>query len=79
VLCEKAVERCLASEAAFQSLRLDVPTSSWDQRVVSQITKAPDAEVVVDIETVRALLSILICRVYLSKKLPLAGITLYSD
>jgi aminoglycoside phosphotransferase (APT) family kinase protein len=37
-------------------LRLDVPTSSWDQRVVSQITKAPDAEVVVDIETVRALL-----------------------
>jgi aminoglycoside phosphotransferase (APT) family kinase protein len=41
---------------ALQSLRLDVPTSSWNQRIVSQTTKAPDAEVVVDAETVRALL-----------------------
>ena len=36
--------------------RLDDPLSSWNQRIVSQITKAPPAEVVVDTETVRALL-----------------------
>ena len=38
------------------SSRLDVPGSSWNQRIGSRITKAPDAEVVVDVEIVRALL-----------------------
>ena len=66
MLCEKAVERCLACEAdsvgtvehclPAATARLDVSARSWNQRSVSRITKAPDAEVVVDTETVRALL-----------------------
>ena len=39
-----------------RALRLDLFPPSWNQRNVSQITKRPEAEVVVDTETVRALL-----------------------
>jgi hypothetical protein len=60
VRCEKAVERCLACEAdavgASQRLHLDDPLAPWNRQVVSQITTAPAAEVVVSTETVRQLL-----------------------
>jgi aminoglycoside phosphotransferase (APT) family kinase protein len=63
VLCEKAVERCLACEAdsvgamgSSRALRLDLALPSCNQPIVSQLTTAPAAEVVVDTETVRGLL-----------------------
>jgi aminoglycoside phosphotransferase (APT) family kinase protein len=44
------------SETALHGLHLDDSSPSWNRRNVSQITKRPEAEVVVDSEIVRSLL-----------------------